>query len=138
MGTLTTIPFETDNVESSIGTQVLYKWLFVTTVPLCVIFGIIIASLMIKHRRQRSEIVTIDAAYTVPAHHNERHMYDLCDEGLHAENTTRENGHNQENTIEAPNSVPTYQNVRHIYDLCDKGLYPENSKRGKGQCQENV
>lgn len=133
-----TVPFETDNADTSTDTQVSYKWLFVTTVPLCVIFGVIIVALIFKHLRQRRDIVTIDAAYTVPTHQNERHIYDLCEEGHRPENLKRENGQDQENTIDAAYTAPTQQNVRHIYDLCNENLLPENPKRDNGQDQKNV
>lgn len=93
---------------------------------------------MLKHLRQRREIVTIDAAYSVPTHQNERHIYDLCDEGHHSENPKRKNEQDQGNTIDAEYTAPTHQNVRHSYDLCDEGLHPENSKRENGQDPENV
>lgn len=127
MGKLTAVPIETDNADASTDTQISYKWLFVTTVPLCVIFGIIIVALMSKHLRQRREIGTIDAAYTVPTHHNVRHFYDLCDEGHHHENQTGENGQDQENIKDAAYTAPTHQIVRHIYDVCDEGHHSENA-----------
>ncbi|XP_011415281.3 uncharacterized protein [Magallana gigas] len=127
MGMLTIVPFETDNADASTDSQISYKWVFVTTVPLCVIFGIIIVALMFKHLRQRRDIVTIDAAYTVPTNQNVRHIYDLCDEGHHQENPKRENGQDQENTKDAAYTAPTHQNVRHIYDLCNESLHPENA-----------
>lgn len=101
---LTTVLFETDYTDTSNDTQISYEWLFVTytIVPLCVIVGIIIAAVMFKHLRQRRKFVTIDAAYTVPTHQNVRHIYDMCDEGLNAENSKRENGQNQE---DVPNSI---------------------------------
>lgn len=127
MGMLTIVPFETDNADASTDSQISYKWVFVTTVPLCVIFGIIIVALMFKHLRQRRDIVTIDAAYTVPTHQNVRHIYDLCDECHHQENPKRENGQDQENTKDDAYTAPTHQNVRHIYDLCNESLHPENA-----------
>lgn len=104
-GMLTTVLFETDNADTSTDTQISYKWLFFftcTIVPLCVIFVIIIASLMFKHLRQRCKFVTIDAAYNVQTHPNGRRFYDMCDEGHIQENPTRENGQDQENV---PNSI---------------------------------
>lgn len=127
MGTLTTVPFETDNADASTDTQISYKWLFVPIVPLCIIFGIILVALMLKHLRQKLGIVTIDAAYTVPTHQNVRHIYDLCDEGYHQENPQSENGQDPENTKDPAYTAPTHQNVRHIYDVCDEGLHPENA-----------
>nr|XP_019919330.2 N-acetylglucosamine-1-phosphodiester alpha-N-acetylglucosaminidase-like [Crassostrea gigas] len=103
-GMLTTVLFETDNADTTTDTQISYEWLFVTytIVPLCVIVGINIAALMFKHLRQRRKFVTLDAAYTVPTHQHVRHIYDMCDEGLNAENSKRENGQNQE---DVPNSI---------------------------------
>lgn len=94
MGTLTTVPFETDNADASTDTPIPYIWLFGTTVPLFVIFGIITAALMFKHLRQRCGVVTIDASYTVSTHQNVRHIYDLCNESLHQENAvTNDDGY---------------------------------------------
>lgn len=126
-GMLTSIPFESDNVGTSNDTQISYKLLFVTTVPLCVIFGIIIVALMFKHLRQRRGIVTIDAAYTVPTHQNVRHIYDMCNEDHIQENLKSENGQEQDNTKDAAYTAPTHQNVRHIYDVCDESLHPKNT-----------
>lgn len=86
MGTLTTVPFETDNADASTDTPIPYIWLFGTTVPLFVIFGIITAALMFKHLRKMRGVVTTDASYTVSTHQNVRHIYDLCNESLHQEN----------------------------------------------------
>lgn len=78
---LTTVPFgllEEDDTDNNI--RIPYKWLFITTFPLCIIFGIVIVCLSFQKYRNRRDIDTTYIENSTPAHQNVTHVYDFCTE----------------------------------------------------------
>lgn len=78
---LTTVPFgllEEDDTDNNI--RIPYKWLFITTFPLCIILGIVIVCLSFQKYRNRRDIDTTYIENSTPAHQNVTHVYDFCTE----------------------------------------------------------
>lgn len=78
---LTTVSFgllEEDDTDNNI--RIPYKWLFITTFPLCIIFGIVIVCLSFQKYRNRRDIDTTYIENSTPAHQNVTHVYDFCTE----------------------------------------------------------
>lgn len=73
-----------------------YKWLFVTMVLLCLIFGIISVTFMFKQFRRRQETVNTDVAYfTATLHDDSIRAYSSCNENLNVDMESTGNEPNQ-------------------------------------------
>lgn len=78
---LTTVPLGSlEEGDTNNNYRIPYKWLFITTVPLCIIFGIVIVCLVFEKYRNRRDIDTTYIEYSTPTHQNVTHAYDLCTE----------------------------------------------------------
>lgn len=73
---MSTISFESTNDE--INTYIPYKWLFVATVPICLIFGFISVFFMIKQFRSRRGLEDTYVNYITSTNQNDFNYYDLC------------------------------------------------------------
>lgn len=76
---LTTVPlWLLEEDDANTNSRIPYKWLFITTVPLCIIFGIVIVCLMFEKYRNRRAIETMYTGYNIPIHQIDTHVYDVC------------------------------------------------------------
>lgn len=94
-----TLPQEYDTNTYS---RIPYRWLFMTSVPLCIIFGIVIVCLLFEKYRNRRDIGTMYIEYSTPTHQNIPHVYDLC---------TPENEHGRRQSLVDNSSTTTSENI---------------------------
>lgn len=78
---LTTVSFQ---LQEETDYPFPYKWLLVTMVPLCFIFGIVSVTLIFKQYRRRQETVNTDVTYltAIPQDDSDR-AYSSCNKNPH-------------------------------------------------------
>lgn len=88
--------------DTNTYSRIPYKWLFITSVPLCIIFGIVIACLLFEKYRNRRDIETMYIEYNTPTNQHVPHVYDLC---------TAENEHGRRQSLVDNSSATTSANI---------------------------
>lgn len=74
----------TVSLQEETDYQFPYKWLLVTMVPLCFIFGIISVTLIFKQYRRRQETVNTDVTYlTATPQDDSDRAYSSCNKNPH-------------------------------------------------------
>lgn len=100
---LTTVPLGLlQEDDTNTYSRIPYKWLFITSVPLCIIFGIVIACLLFEKYRNRRDIETMYIEYNTPTNQHVPHVYDLC---------TAENEHGRRQSLVDNSSATTSANI---------------------------